>query len=133
MFRPPGLEDQLERQIAIGVGQREDYVSPPGLEHQLERPTATGEEQTEFYVSPPGLDHLLERPTATAVERTEDFGIHVSPPGTADVGLDGRTTISSPSLTRSPFLVSENDLDHANTKLVLPVQRRRGLSLFLSL
>jgi len=106
---PPGLEDQLERQIAIGMGQREDYVSPPGLEHQL------------------------ERPTATAVERTEDFGIHVSPPGTADVGLDGRTTISSPSLTRSPFLVSENDLDHANTKLVLPVQRRRGLSLFLSL
>ena len=54
---------------------------------------------------PPSSEHYLFQTSSSDA---------VSPPGTADVGLVGRTTISSPSLTRSPFLVSENDLPHVN-------------------
>jgi len=58
---------------------------------------------------------------------------HVSPPGTDDVGLVGNTTISSPSLTKSPFLVSENDLQHKPNRYVTGAAKKLEKYWILSL
>ena len=65
----------------------------------------SGDSSVNFFVS-----------TADMWRSRHELVTHVSPPGTADVGLVGRTTISSPSFTRSPFLVSENDLRQTVTE-----------------